>query len=79
MLGALKTDEQYFGNGYGSLVVKGISKKIAQRGHDVYAGVVEENTPSRGLFGELGFEAIGEARWIMVMKNPTEEILKRHS
>lgn len=79
LLGALQTDEQYFGKGYGSLVIKGISKKIAQRGHDIYAGVIEENAPSRGLFGKLGFVSVGEVRWIMVMKNPPADILKRHS
>lgn len=64
LLGALQTDEQHLAKGYGSMVVKDISKKIAQLGHDVHAGIFEENTPSRRLFEKLGFEAVGEVHWI---------------
>lgn len=49
--------------------MKAISKKIAQLGHDIYAGIIEENMPSRGLFGKLGFVSIGEVRWITVRKS----------
>lgn len=33
-------------------------------GHDIYAGIFERNTPSRTLFGKLGFKSIGEVHWI---------------
>lgn len=64
LLGALQTDEQHFGKGYGTMVVKDISKKVAQSGHDIYAGIFEKNFPSRRLFEKLGFEAVGEVHWI---------------
>lgn len=48
--------------------MKELAKKIAQRGHDIYAGIFEKNIPSRGLFTKLGFVSVGEARWIRVQK-----------
>lgn len=68
LLCALQTDEQHYGKGYGSSVLKGISKKIAQLGHDIYAGILEQNTPSRELFQKSGFVSLGEIRWIIVDK-----------
>lgn len=41
------------------LVAKIVSKKIAELGQDVYAGIFEENHPSRHLFGKLGFKLVG--------------------
>lgn len=64
LLGALQTDEHYYGHGYGSLVAKYVSKKIAEMGHDINAGIFEQNTPSRTLLGKLGFRSIGEVYWI---------------
>lgn len=64
MLGALQTDEHHYGHGYGSLVSKYVSKKIAEMGQDTYAGVFEKNIPSRALFEKLGFKSIGEIHWI---------------
>ncbi|XP_055298652.1 uncharacterized protein LOC129566591 isoform X3 [Sitodiplosis mosellana] len=59
LLMALQTDKDYFGYGYASLVVRAILKQIAELGHDITAGVLEVNTPSRNLFGKLGFKVIG--------------------
>lgn len=61
---ALQTDENHFGHGYASLVVRTISKQIAELGHDINAGIFEVNTPSRALFGKLGFKAIAKVHWI---------------
>lgn len=72
LLGALQTDEKYFGHGYGTLVTKVISKKIAELGHDIYAGILEKNYPSRNLFSKLGFKSIGEVHWITTKINWTE-------
>lgn len=63
LLGALQTDENYYGHGYGSLVVKYLSKVIAEMDHGVYAGIFEQNTASRSLFSKLGFTSIGEVHW----------------
>lgn len=64
LLGALQTDENYYGQGYGALVLKYNSRTIAQMGDDVYGGVFEENTPSRSLFSKLGFKQISKVYWI---------------
>lgn len=64
LLGALQTDEKYYGKGYGALVARYVSKKISEMGHDIYAGIFEKNTPSRSLFDKHGFNSIGEVHWI---------------
>lgn len=64
LLLALQTDENYFGRGYAALVTKYLSRKIAERGFDIYAGVFEENYPSRNLFEKLGFRSVGDLHWI---------------
>lgn len=48
-----------------------VSKKIAEMGHDVYAGIFEKNTPSRKLFDKHGFKSIGEVHWITTRINLT--------
>lgn len=64
LLGALQTDEKYYGKGYGALVSRFVSKKIAEMGHDIYAGIFEMNTSSRSLFEKHDFKSIGEVHWI---------------
>lgn len=54
----LQTDGMHYGHGYGSLVVKSISKQIAQLDNDVYASVLDDNTPSKRLFEKIGFEPV---------------------
>lgn len=61
---ALQTDMDYLGHGYASLVVKAISKQVAELGHDITVGVFDVNTPSRALFEKLGFNVIGNVHWI---------------
>lgn len=62
---ALQTDDNYRGHGYASLVVKAISKRIAELGHDVYAGIFEDNIPSQRLFGKIGFRKVAHFNWII--------------
>lgn len=69
---ALQTDEKYFGHGYGSLVTKVVSKKIAEIGHDVYSDILEMNYASRGLFEKLGFKCVGKLYLIKTKVNWTE-------
>lgn len=64
MIGALQTDENYFGCGYAKLVTKCLSKSIAESGDDVYAAIYEDNFASRKLFTGLGFEIVGEVNVI---------------
>lgn len=61
---ALQTDSSYLGHGYGTLVAKYVTKKIAETGHDIYAGIYEENQPSRRLFEKLGFKSVGKVHRI---------------
>lgn len=55
---ALQTDENHYGRGYASLVVKAIAKQVAELGYDVDAGVYDHNIPSKKLFEKLGFEPV---------------------
>lgn len=43
------------GQGLGTLAAKAISRKIAEMGYDVWAGVKEGNAPSQAIFEKLGF------------------------
>lgn len=69
LLCALQTDENYFGQGYGLLVTKAISKQIAEMGYDLYAGIFESNSASKNLFGKLGFKSIGRVHWPTIKQN----------
>ncbi|XP_062138697.1 uncharacterized protein LOC133847559 [Drosophila sulfurigaster albostrigata] len=51
--------------GLGSLMVRVLSKKIAEQNLDVFAPVVTENTPSRRMFEKLGFEKIDDIYWTL--------------
>lgn len=75
MVGALQTDEKYYGKGYGALIARYVSKKIAEMGHDVMAGIYHENTASRPLFEKHGFTPIGEVHWIStkIIWSPADE------
>lgn len=33
-------------------------------GYDIYAGIFENNTPSRSLFAKLGFKHVSKVYWI---------------
>lgn len=59
----LQTDKDHFGHGYGSLVTKALSKRIAEMGHDLYTGIFEVNKASRTLFEKLGYRTIGRYYW----------------
>lgn len=64
LLTALQTDKNYYGKGYGALVARYVSNKIAEIGHDIYVVISEENIPSRKLFEKLNFKSIGEVNYI---------------
>lgn len=64
-MGVLQTDEKYYGHGYGALVSKCLSKKIAEMGFDVYVEISEDNNASRSLFDKHGFVPVGKVHWIL--------------
>lgn len=64
VLTALQVDEQYKRQGLGSLIVRGMSKTLAEKGWDTIACVVDGNTASHNLFMKLGFYVIDEVHWV---------------
>ncbi|XP_037032028.1 uncharacterized protein LOC119071268 [Bradysia coprophila] len=58
-IGALYVHPDYRRQGYGSLVVKALSKIIGERGDHVLAFVEELNMPARKLFEKCGFTIVG--------------------
>lgn len=76
---ALQTNKDHFGHGYGSVVTRAISKQIAELGHDLYAGIFEENKPSRNLFEKLGYRSIGNFHWICTKFSWTDNELNETS
>lgn len=75
VLGILQTDEKFYGRGFGSLVTRYLSRKIAEMRQDIYACIFEDNIPSRSLFGKLGFRSIGEVHVIFtkITWSPADE------
>lgn len=65
MMGVLQTDEKYTRRGYGAMVIKSLSKRVARMGFDVQVEIVESNTPSMSLFEKLGFKPIAKLQWIV--------------
>lgn len=71
MLGAMEMDENHLGHGYDSMVVKVLSKIIAEMGFDVYMPIHEDNDPYVSLFTQLGFKSAGHVHWIVTKLNWT--------
>lgn len=66
-LGALQVDANYLRRGFGSLITKALSKKIAiERDYDITAHIVFNNTNSLNMFQKLGFKEIDSNFWIGV-------------
>lgn len=71
-LATLQVDENHKRKGYGELVTKAISKKIAEElDVDITANVVLANFKSLNLFKKLGFSEIDKNFWITVKKAET--------
>lgn len=63
-LAVLQVDKNYRRLGYGELVTKAITKKIAKTFHtDVISLVIHENVESINLFKKLRFEPLGALTW----------------
>lgn len=63
-LAILQVDDKHLRKGFGSLVVKEISKRIAIKCEcDVISLVLHENLKSINLFKKLGFEELGGHTW----------------
>lgn len=68
-LATLQVDEKHFRKGFGEMVTKVITKKIADENDvDVTSNIVFENFKSLSLFEKLGFEETDINYWIGVEK-----------
>lgn len=68
-LGALQVDVNFLRKGFGSIVAKGLSKKIAiERDYDITAHIILNNTNSLSMFQKIGFKEIENNYWIGVQK-----------
>ena len=66
-LGALQVDDNHLRKGFGSIIAKALSKKIAlERDHDITAHIILNNTNSLSMFQKIGFKEIDSNNWIGV-------------
>lgn len=72
LFSGLQTHDSYRQHGFGSLVTKALAKKVAEMGHDSYAGIADENISSRRLFEKVGFRATGRLYWLRIKLNASE-------
>ncbi|KAL9707539.1 hypothetical protein quinque_011057 [Culex quinquefasciatus] len=63
-LSYLHVDDRCRNRGFGELMVRAISRKVAEKGLNVYGGVRPDNGPSRRLFQKIGFEQRQAIAWI---------------
>lgn len=64
-LGILQVAEKYKRKGYGSLVAKIFSRKLAEEdGFDITGFIVRTNFASQNMFTKLGFEKIIPVTWL---------------
>ncbi|XP_039438366.1 uncharacterized protein LOC120419668 [Culex pipiens pallens] len=63
-LSYLHVDDRCRNRGFGELMVRAISRKVAEKGLNVYGGVRPDNGPSRRLFQKVGFEQRQAIAWI---------------
>jgi len=73
-LAALQVDENNLRKGYGEIVTKVISKKIADEcDADITSNIVHKNIKSLNLFNKLGFKVVDNNHWIGVQKSESIE------
>lgn len=63
-MGALQVRSTHLRRGFGSLVTREISRRIAALGQDVMALVGPKNAASCGMFDKLGFRVIDQCYWL---------------
>jgi GNAT superfamily N-acetyltransferase len=64
--GSLQVDERFQRRGLGSLIVKVMSKRLAEQNKDITAGIVDDNFKSRQMFQKLGFKHIDDTHWFTI-------------
>ncbi|XP_037710993.1 uncharacterized protein LOC119548003 [Drosophila subpulchrella] len=63
-LGALQVKDSYKRRGFGSVVTREISYRLAAQGHDVMGLVAHSNKPSSGMASKLGSQIIDQCLWL---------------
>ena len=71
-LNALQVDARYYRRGFGTLILKAISKQLAETDQDSFGFVVIDNEPSQATFNKLGFRIIDSNHWIVIRHNKTQ-------
>lgn len=67
---ALQVDENHLRKGYGNIVTKAMTKKLAEQFNvDVITNIIHTNFKSRGLFQKIGFKDIDTNSWIGLIEN----------
>lgn len=64
MLGAIQVDSKHRGKGYGTIVCRAVTKKLAELGEDAFACVSENNIQSNRMFSSAGFMVVDRAYWL---------------
>lgn len=69
-LGVLQVDEKHLRKGYGNLIAKALSRRIAvEDDGDVMSLIVNKNVKSIDMFTKIGFEPTGLHTWFVVTRN----------
>ncbi|BFF96269.1 uncharacterized protein DMAD_13505 [Drosophila madeirensis] len=66
-LAALQVKDSHQRRGFGAVVVKEYSRRVALLGYDVTAEVCPSNKASSGLFQKLGFKVIDQCSWLLTV------------
>ncbi|KAH8244564.1 hypothetical protein KR038_002426 [Drosophila bunnanda] len=65
LLAALQVKDSHKRRGFGVLVVKEFSRRVALQGQDVMAEVDQDNKASAALFRKMGFELFDQSNWLI--------------
>nr|XP_023028859.1 uncharacterized protein LOC111517035 [Leptinotarsa decemlineata] len=72
-LGLLHTSEKYRSKGFASIVMKQLSRQIAQEGEDPVTSILLTNEASKKLVKKLGFKNQGVSYWFSAERADTDE------
>ncbi|XP_020799076.1 uncharacterized protein LOC110176923 [Drosophila serrata] len=65
LLAALQVKDSHQRRGFGVLIVKEFSRRVALQGQDVMTEVDQDNEASSALFRKMGFKLFDQSNWLM--------------
>ncbi|XP_020799245.1 uncharacterized protein LOC110177068 [Drosophila serrata] len=65
VLAALQVKDSHQRRGFGVLIVKEFSRRVALQGQDVMTEVDQDNEASSALFRKMGFKLFDQSNWLM--------------